>query len=116
MNIYDDERKILSVFNRKRCLLFFLKRIPNGLEVSLNRFTGVRTIARIEVKDELEIKSTIKCCTGRAKIVAIKDKKVFLINECLDRENTATAKLDKGIYRLRVVGDNTNSIVTVTKN
>ena len=116
MNIYDDEHKILSIFNRKRCLLFFLQRIPNGLEVSLNRFTGVRTIARIEVTDELEIKSTIKCCNGRAKVVAIKDKKIFLINECTQKENTATTKLEKGIYRLRVVGDKTDSTIKVEKN
>ncbi len=112
-NIYDNEKKLASLINFKKALLYIVKASKNGLTCKTKKFTGVRTLGRINLVKNKELKVKLDVIVGDAKIILVsKDRKVYKI--C---ENSFEGSINNnliGKFRVRIVGKNADLKLTLT--
>lgn len=104
-SIYNDEKKLISLINRKRALLFILKIKNKVLKCITKKYTGVKTIGRAKFEKEKVLHIELNVSSGKAKVILIKNKKIKTIAE---NNFIGDVKIENGKYRLRIVGENSN--------
>jgi len=112
--VYDNERKLSSIVNRKKALVFIMKYKNQVLTCETKKFTGVRTIAKIKSPNNAEVFIEFEVIQGRGKLIFIKDKKVYPLIEG-NYKNKILFPKEAGLFRLRIVGDNLESKLKIYK-
>lgn len=107
----NDEKKIVSLWNRKKCLVFLCKRKDGGIYLRAKKFTGVRTFARFNFKEKISLQINFCCSSGVGKIAIIKEKTIIDFADCSDYK----IELDEGKYRLRLVGEKADATAMIKK-
>lgn len=101
----NDEKRINSIVNHMKAqkLIAFCRK--NILKISTTNFSGYKTIlyARLQKNQKLDI--DFKCLSGEAKLVLIRKKQIYEICNNTDKQ-TKTMNIEKGLYRIRLIGNN----------
>lgn len=109
--------KIISRVNRVRAKLIFAyyRRNTQTLKAKVQRFTGYKTVLRIKCVANQRFSMELNINAGSAAIYLIgKDKMPILLAEnsfsgYINNNNT------EGIYRIRIVGENSDFELNLTK-
>ena len=113
-DVYNDEKKLVSILNRKSALVFYARSKDKTLYCKTKKFTGVRTICRINCEENQKFYINFKTSNGKGKILLIKDKKIYQLVEN-DFEGNFSTDLKPGKYRLRLVGNNVDLKIELKK-
>ena len=104
ISVYDNERKLTGILSYKKALVFIANYKNKILNCKIRKFTGVRTIGRAICEDNQKFYFKLNIIEGKAKIIFVKDRKInFVIENKFDGE--IETNLEKGIYKLRIVGE-----------
>jgi len=112
--VYDNERKLSSIVNRKKALVFIMKYKNQVLTCETKKFTGVRTIAKIKSPNNAEVFIEFEVIQGRGKLIFIKQHKVYPLIEGQYKGKILLPK-ETGLFRLRIAGDNLDSKLKIYK-
>ena len=113
--IYYDNKKLTSLINRKRAIVFMVKYKQNSLLCKTKKFSGVRTIGRVKCKESQSFFLDLKISQGQAKVILIKDKKVYPLIEGSYQGRLSTV-LAEGKYRIRIAGISANLNFVIKKH
>jgi len=113
-SVYDDEKKLVSIVNKKMAMVFVVKYKDNALSCDTRSFSGVRTIGKWSCEVSQMIYIDLQVTQGRAKLILVKDKKVFPLVEG-NYEGELKLDLEQGKYRLRMVGEETDAKLIIKK-
>lgn len=112
-NIFNDDRKIRSIINYRVALMMFAN-IRRGIyTIKTLNFSGVVTLKKLNISDIQTFDIDVASIRGRIKLVAINKEEMI---ELLDTDQIAkkTVTLDKGKYRLRIIGCDTDVEIKIT--
>lgn len=104
MDYYDSEKEIVGLINYRVCLMMIATFFNGELHCTAKKFSGVKTILLLRVKENQRFDVNINVTTGKAKLVAIKNREIILLGENHFVGPIAT-QLHKGFCRIRIVGE-----------
>lgn len=106
MDIWDNERRLLSLVNNMRAKVMIGGQIGQKVSLRSESFTGIKTIGLFWFKESLScrIDAEMEVNKGRAKLLIV--RKGQLIPVLLESGKDAKIlKFERGFVRLRIVGD-----------
>jgi hypothetical protein len=111
-SIYDDDSKIANR-NTWAQVTGVRNNTSSGFSLSATGATGVETIKNVDFKDNPKVNLSIKVNSGKFKLVAVKDARVYTIQEG-DCDGLIETTLVAGKYALKIVGQNADVSVEVS--
>ncbi|NLB39832.1 MAG: hypothetical protein GX812_00515 [Erysipelotrichaceae bacterium] len=114
MDIFNDERRILSRVNNVRALVLVGRQFSNNIKMHATSFTGVKTIGLFYLRENTSCRIDVdfEVLSGRAKVVLIRKQSIRDIAVNTARE-VRIFKLEKGFNRIRLVGENAEVLLTL---
>ncbi|MCX5775209.1 MAG: hypothetical protein NTV44_02455, partial [Firmicutes bacterium] len=98
MDYYDSEKEISGLINYRVCLVMISTLFNGELKCTAKKYSGIKTIALLRVKENQRFEVEINVTAGKAKLVAIKNREIILLGENHFAGPIAT-QLSKGLCR-----------------
>jgi len=106
MDIWDNERRLLSLVNNMRAKVMIGGQMGHKVSLRSESFSGVKTIGLFWFKESVScrIDAEMEVSEGRAKLLLV--RKGQLIPILLEAgKDTKILKFERGFARLRIVGE-----------
>jgi len=107
MDFYDNEKEISGLVNYQMTRVLVVTFFNGELKGKAKGFSGIKTISLLNVKENQSFEIDFNVTAGKAKLVAVKKKKVILLAEN-HFVGQVTTQLPKGFCRIRLVGEDAN--------
>lgn len=113
---YDNDEWIAKTVKSYSVMMFTIQKTTNGFEASAQKFSGLDVISdKIKVTDgTIYIGYDCTVTSGRFKLVAVCDDRVYTICEGTTSADPQNVELPNGNYRLKIVGDEAEFKLQVT--
>lgn len=108
MDINKYSKKIMSIWNSKRALLFVGVVNNKAFELKVKKFSGIRTLFRINCGEEKIIHLDKHIELGEMEVLAVNKETIIKI---VSGDNT----LPIGKYRIRVLGESASGNIKLTQ-
>ena len=106
------EKRIKGIVNYRAALVYYARRKGSELLLEAKKFSGVTTLAKVNVVDVTSIEFEVKYTEGSLKIYAVSKDTFIKVWET--GESISAFTLEKGKYRLRLVGDSASFDLTMS--
>jgi len=97
------EKRIKGIVNYRAALVYYAHRTGKDLFLEAKKFSGVTTLAKLNVADVARIEFEVTYTEGNLKIYAVSKDTFTKVWET--GESVSFFTLEQGKYRLRLVGD-----------
>lgn len=113
---YDNDDWIANAVRSYTVKMYTSYKTPNGFEASAQKFSGLDGIGdKMKVTDgTMYIGYDCTVTSGRFKLVAVCDDRVYTICEGTTSAEPQNVELPNGNYRLKIVGDEAEFTLQVT--
>lgn len=100
-NLYYDDKRLLSIFNYRKALIFLAYRQGNQLICKAKGFSGVVTIMRWRLKDAARLSASLRVKRGKVRLFIVDGKEIIPLLET-DADQESSQFFDPGKYRVRI--------------